>query len=81
MSPLHLIHCDINLTRRKTFSVVYNPAGEPVFTGNKLMDCLVWLHDNEIDTCEIDNGLHRYTVAIDPILQQTRPWTGSDQAV
>lgn len=77
----YLIHADVKVTRRKTLCTVFDPAGEQVSVHRKLMQCLVWLHENEVEECDIDNGLHRYRVRIAPILEQSRPWTGADETL
>lgn len=75
---MFLVHADVQITRRKAMSIVYNPQGDAVFHGGKLMECLVWLHEQEVNYCQVDNGLHRYTLTIATVIEGSRPWTGSD---
>ena len=67
------IYADVQFSRRKSFSTVYDEKGDALFTSGKLAECLWWCHEMGYWSVLIDNGLHRYRLHIDETLLAAVP--------
>jgi len=53
---MHLLHCNVKITRRKGLNFICDEDGTPVFTSKTVWDCFTWLLENEIYTFDLCDG-------------------------
>lgn len=54
------VEVDIPLTRRRAVHIVYDAAGETIFTCQKVGDLFSWLHENEHHKIHLLDGATTY---------------------